>query len=139
MIFVVSLVSVLAAVALHYWALVAIWKLVERAFARRRRIVGVAVFLAVLAHMVEIELFALAWWVLLAGGRVQLSLEQPASLDLAYFSGAVFTTVGFGDVYALGPGRIFAAVEAVVGLVLVTWTASFTFLVMQRSWDRRHG
>lgn len=139
MIFVVSLVSVLAAVALHYWALVAIWKLVEFAFARRRRMAGVAVFLAVLAHMAEIELFALAWQVLVAKGMVQLSLEQPTFLDLAYFSGAVFTTVGFGDVYAVGPGRIFAAVEAVVGLVLVTWTASFTFLLMQRTWERRHG
>jgi Ca2+/Na+ antiporter len=139
MVFVVSLVSVVAAVTLHYWALVAISALIDRALARRRRVTGVAVFLALLAHLVEIELFALAWGVLLHHGIAELSLARPSSLDLAYFSGAVFTTLGFGDIVVRGPGRIFAAVEAVVGLVLIAWTASFTYLQMQRAWARRAG
>jgi hypothetical protein len=29
------------------------------------------------------------------------------------------------------------AVEALTGLVLITWTASFTFLVMQQSWGHQ--
>jgi len=52
---------------------------------------------------------------------------------------AVYTTVGFGDITPEGPMRILVCIEALAGLVLITWSASFTFLVMQGYWRDRLG
>jgi hypothetical protein len=35
----------------------------------------------------------------------------------------------------VGPIRFLTGMEAVVGLTLITWSASFTFLKMQKYWD----
>jgi len=59
-------------------------------------------------------------------------------LSLWYFSATTFTTVGFGDIAPLGPIRVFIGIESIAGLVLITWSASFTFLGMQNSWIDRH-
>ena len=56
--------------------------------------------------------------------------------DFMYFSFVTYTTVGYGDLTPAGPLRILAAVEALTGLLLVAWTASFLFLQMQRFWTR---
>lgn len=39
----------------------------------------------------------------------------------------------FGDIVPTGPMRFVTGTEAICGLALITWSASFTFLVMQRS------
>jgi Ion channel len=45
-----------------------------------------------------------------------------------------FTTVGFGEMWPLGAIRFLCAVEALAGFVLITWSAAFTYLEMQRFW-----
>lgn len=98
--------------------------------------VTIAVLLAV--HLLEITIFGL--------GTLTLMKLHPESgtltgafngtfADALYYSAAVYTTVGFGDITPQGPIRMLTAIEALVGLVLVTWSASFTFLVMQRVWS----
>ena len=51
-----------------------------------------------------------------------------------YFSSVVYTTVGFGDLLPVGALRILTAAEGLAGLAMITWSASFTFLAMQRLW-----
>jgi len=46
----------------------------------------------------------------------------------------VFTTVGFGDLVPTGAIRVLSAAEGLAGLAMITWSASFTFLAMQRLW-----
>ena len=48
----------------------------------------------------------------------------------------VYTTVGFGDIVPEGALRMITMSEALSGLSLITWSASFTFLEMQRLWRR---
>ena len=45
-----------------------------------------------------------------------------------------YTTVGWGDLSSIGPLRILAGAEALLGFMLITWSASFTYLVMARTW-----
>ncbi|RZA02340.1 MAG: two pore domain potassium channel family protein, partial [Moraxellaceae bacterium] len=45
-----------------------------------------------------------------------------------------FTTLGLGDITPVGAIRFLAGTEALTGFVLVTWSASFTFVEMQRFW-----
>ena len=46
----------------------------------------------------------------------------------------MYTTLGVGDVAATGLMRVPAGIESLVGLVLITWTASFSYLAMERFW-----
>ncbi len=45
-----------------------------------------------------------------------------------------FTTVGYGDIVAHGHLRYLSGLEALTGFVLITWSASFLFLEMQKYW-----
>ena len=56
-----------------------------------------------------------------------------------YFSGIVYSTVGFGDLAPVGPVRLMAVLESVTGLVMIAWSASFTFIHMQRDWPWETG
>jgi hypothetical protein len=35
--------------------------------------------------------------------------------------------------------RLISGTEALTGLVMIAWTASFTYLLMERYWRQRHG
>ena len=91
-------------------------------------------------HLVEITLWGAAYWFgdivvdigSFAGGR---TLEFR---DYLYFSVETYTSLGYGDIYPLGELRLLAGIECLDGLLLLGWSASFTFLQMQRYWDR-HG
>jgi hypothetical protein len=55
-------------------------------------------------------------------------------LDCSYFSFVTYTSLGFGDIEPLGNLRFLTGLEALTGLVLITWTASFMFIEMQKLW-----
>lgn len=48
----------------------------------------------------------------------------------------LLTTVGYGDMIPLGPIRFLYGTQALVGFVLITWSASFAFIEMQRNWNK---
>ncbi len=101
----------------------------------RMRIV-VFVLVMISAHVVEVWFFALTFWLLEAWpqlGGLEGEFDEGA-FDFVYYSATVFTTLGFGDMIPKGPVRILSGTEAVVGLGLITWSASVTFLEMQRDW-----
>ena len=54
--------------------------------------------------------------------------------DSVYFSFINYTSLGFGDIIPVGHIRFLAGIEALTGLVLIAWTASFLFFEIQKSW-----
>jgi ion channel len=104
-----------------------------------RRIGMLLVMLGLLiAHMIEIWIFALGYRIAAVTtvgtfGHL-IGIENPGIFDYMYLSSMVYTTVGFGDVVPVGAVRMLAAAEALTGLALITWSASYTFLAMQRFW-----
>ncbi len=103
----------------------------------RRRRVLLIIAAALLAHIVEIWLFGSAYWLASLWPEMG-TLTGTDSLDLMtciYFSAATFSTVGYGDLAPVGPMRFLAGTESLAGFVLITWTASFTYLEMQRNWS----
>jgi hypothetical protein len=50
------------------------------------------------------------------------------------FSFSTYTTLSYGDIDAVGDLRHLTGLEALTGLVMITWSASFLFLEMQRYW-----
>ena len=55
--------------------------------------------------------------------------------DYAYFSAVAYTSLGFGDIYPTGDLRVVVAYTTVTGLLMMAWSAAFTFHAMQRYWD----
>lgn len=92
---------------------------------------------ALMAHAVEVWIFAFAYFFMsqLPGWGELSGNVDGGLMDCVYFSFTTFTTLGFGDIHPLGPIRFLTGIEALTGLVLITWTASFLFLEMQRYWD----
>jgi len=92
---------------------------------------------ALLAHSIEVWVFALAYYGLSQYGRWgHLEGNTDGSLmDCVYYSFTTFTTLGFGDITPVGDIRYLTGIESLTGLVLITWTASFLYLEMQRYWQ----
>lgn len=131
---VAAALSVLA-VGLHYESLVATSAVVRAVSGSARVGVALAVVLALVAHLAEVVLFGFGWYALIRAGMVELSIEAPTPIDIVYFSGSVYTSLGFGDVVPVRNGQLLAVSEAVTGLVLIAWTASYTFYEMRAHWD----
>ncbi len=90
-------------------------------------------------HLVGISFYALAYFYL----RDHFDLGNfggtfvDAFTSYLYFSAETYTTIGFGDIYPLGPLRLITGIEALNGLLLIGWSASFTYLAMQKFWNIR--
>lgn len=83
--------------------------------------------------------FGIAYFLLLlfpGFGEVH-GVAIPSLLDHVYFSAITYTTVGYGDVFPIGAIRFLVGTEALTGFVMITWSASFTYLEMERFWRGR--
>ena len=137
---VVATIAVVCLCALvHYEGL----SLMARDLARRpdhqpRRKVLYGIFGILVLHILEICMFGMTYWALLLWpdtGSVTSAL--PAGLlDSIYLSAMTYTTVGLGDMAPEGPIRFLSGTEALTGFVMITWSASFTYLEMERFWRR---
>jgi hypothetical protein len=94
------------------------------------------VIAAFVAHLIDVTLYALAFaYFHHHPDHGDLAGEFGAqAVDFFYFSITCYTTLGFGDVYARGDMRVLAGVEALNGLVLIAWSAAFTFISLKRGW-----
>lgn len=97
----------------------------------------VVLFSAVAAHTFEIVLYGLALFVLvcwLSAGTLTGSTGF-SLLNCLYFSAKTYTSLGFGDITPVGSIRLLAGAEALNGLLLIGWTASYTYIAMERFWN----
>jgi len=135
MMFILSVAGItsLLSVGVHYEALRMTLVGLDRVRVLPRLHVAMAILAALVAHLVESMIFAASWYFVdhvgvgyLRGGH---SFE-----DMLYFSLITYTSLGYGDIVPLGDARLLAGVESLVGLVMIGWTASFTYLEMNRYW-----
>ncbi len=94
------------------------------------------IFCLIGLHSIEVWLFGAGIFGLVQiPGLQSLHFPQPVKLlDTVYLSAITYTTVGYGDIVPHGPLRLVMASEALTGLVMITWSASFTYLEMERYW-----
>lgn len=134
----VTLSIVLASVLLHYLCLLGLsLTLPALRIAGPLKILA-GVVGAILAHVVEVGLFAVAYYHMsgtLGWGELQGAYNGTFA-DSLYFSFATYTTLGYGDINPVGPIRYLTGLEALTGFVLITWTASYLYMEMRRYWDR---
>ncbi len=95
------------------------------------------IFGALAAHVFEIGIYALGYWLadsgLHAGDFSGIHVLHAA--DYFYFSAEAYTSLGVGNLYPVGNLRLLAGMETLNGLLLIGWSTSYTFLAMTRFWD----
>ena len=103
---------------------------------RPRGRVVLVVFACFAAHTIEVWLFAIAYYLFVNvfglgsfGGA-----HHDAMVDYVYFSVVSYSSLGFGDVYPIDNVRLISGVEALAGLLMIGWSASFTYLAMEKFW-----
>jgi len=127
------------AVVIHYEILRLLSVVIPTWPIQHRMKVVVGLLGALTAHVIEIWVFGIGFYLLVTNpefGNLVGNYEH-SLLDSVYFSFVMYTSLGIGDIVPVGIMRFLAGLETLTGLVLITWTASFMYIEMQRFWERR--
>lgn len=120
----------------HFQVISVIMPWVRRRPAKSQSNLLIIVFSMIVAHLLEILLYSAGYYVgektLHLGGFSGVRSFVP--IDYFTLSAETFTTAGIGDIYATGPLRIVASIEAINGLILIAWSGSCTYFVAKRLW-----
>lgn len=133
---IITLALVVASIFIHYEMMRAVSNSLPDMDVKPRARLLVIIGVVFVAHIIEISLFAAAFglmqhrWGL---GEIVGSLEG-GWVDYFYFSASSYTTLGMGDIVPLGHIRFVSAIESLTGLVLIAWSASYTYLAMSKFW-----
>jgi hypothetical protein len=139
LVFLINCLIVAIVVLVHYAFLFRLSYYIPKMNIKHQYKIVFGVFGALIAHVFEIWLFALAYYLMHNAedwGKLIGNFDG-SLMDCAYFSFTVFSTVGFGDIEPIGNLRYLTGIESLTGLVLITWSASFLFFEMQRYWVSR--
>ena len=137
--FFINSLLVATAVIVHYEVIYRLAVFIPRLKIKNRFKVVIGIFGALIAHVIEIWLFAIGFYFMLRTGDFG-NLEgnfNDTLVDCVYFSFVTYTSLGLGDISPTGDIRFLAGLEALTGLVMITWTASFLFIEMQKFWTTR--
>lgn len=129
-------VMVVITVLVHYEALRLISdRLIPRLRTHPRNEMIYVILAVFLAHTLEVVLFAICYHQLVTHGVGGFHGAVAGDLtDYLYYSIVSYTSLGLGDVYPSGGLRLLSGIEALVGLLMIGWSASFTYLSMERLW-----
>ena len=127
---------------LTYETLNKVWNILPRLNAPPRlrvMLIGIPIFAS---HIVNIWLYALAYFLLenygtlgrIAGEGRRYGMSYASFEDCLYFSSATYTSLGLGDFVPTDALRMLASAEVLSGLLMIGWTISFTLLTMERFW-----
>lgn len=135
----VTLLLVGLTVFAHYEALERLNHAMPR-WRLRPRLRILALIAAIIAlHVAEIWIFGIGLYAVALHPELgHIAGSEPLRLlDAVYLSATTYTTIGYGDLAPVGPLRLIMGTEALTGFVLLTWSASFTYLEMRRYWRGR--
>lgn len=137
--YIINSILVATAVLIHFEALNMLSIVTPKMPIRHRLRVLIGVFGALVAHVIEIWVFVFGYYFMVNYADLGTLTGNFGNglMNCVYFSFVSFTTLGFGDIVATGDARFLAGLEALTGLVLITWTASFMFIEMQKQWKDR--
>ena len=107
--------------------------------AQGRRTVMIALMALMFGHIAEIWVYAGALMLLShfpVFGSFVGNIDGEFT-DFLYFSAVNYTSLGYGDIHTTGSVRTLAVSETLAGLLMIAWSASFTYLKMEQIWQIR--
>lgn len=136
--FIINSMLITLAVIIHYEILRLLSITIPKLSVQHRLRVIIGVFGTIVAHVIEIWIFAAAFFLMIQVGGDFGSLEgnfTGSFTDCVYFSFSTYTSLGMGDIVPVGHIRFLAGLESLTGLALITWSASFMFIEMRKFWE----
>jgi len=139
----IAILLVSLTVVIHYESLRLTANVLPRLKIPARTRIIFVIFAAFIAHIIEIYVYAIAYYVMATYLNLGELKHFADSLnggfkDYVYYSMVSYTSLGLGDVWPSGGLRLITGIEALNGLVLIAWTASFTYLAMEKFWGLPH-
>ncbi len=133
---VLAVVMVSVCVMVHYEALRLASIFMPKLTMRPRRRILFLIGAAFAAHSIEVWICAILFYGLAWVGLGGLAGQSGHTFhDFLYYSTVSYTSLGLGDVYPTGVLRMLTGVEALLGLAMIAWTGSFTYLAMEKFWS----
>jgi hypothetical protein len=134
-------VLVVASILIHYEILRITANRVGSLPIRPHLRIVIVVVAAFFAHTLEVWLYAGGYMLLADSFGLGGIAGQPVTgfHDYLYFSAITYSSLGYGDHYPTGHLRLIAGAEGLNGLLLIGWSASFTYLAMQKYWPLHGG
>lgn len=129
-----SIVAIFATMGLFYECLCTISRLVQRMTIKPRMLMYITVMGIFIAHSAAVLFYAIIYWVLihfLGFSDLSGNIQGHFSTYL-YFSITTYSSLGVGDVFPVHSLRFLSGIEAINGLILITWSAAFTFFSVQK-------
>ena len=139
---VINTLLVFVTVYIHYEALSRLSIALPKIPCLPRFRVAIGMLGAICAHVVEIWFYAVAYYWMIGQGKFGNLVEASTGsfiselMHCAYFSFTTYSSLGYGDVVPVGNLQFVAGLEALIGLVMITWSASFMYLEMAKFWGK---
>jgi|TARA_R110002050_G_scaffold3782_8_gene19655 hypothetical protein len=114
---------------MHYYVLNRLNAVIDKKKSTQQWMVLLTVVSILIVHFIEILAFSLVYWLFDIHFGVE-TLEEAV-----YLSFLSYTTLGFSDFELSDYYRLVLGAEALCGLLLIAWSASFTFIAMHRLWE----
>ncbi len=96
----------------------------------------IAVLGVILINVISVVIFAWVYYFLINKfqyGALTGAFSGSVS-DCIYFSFVNYTSLGMGDIIPVGNVRFLVGLQTLVGLIFITWSASFLYIQMQNIW-----
>ncbi len=100
----------------------------------------VLLFALFFAHSIQVWLFAGGYMILVNGFEIGHFVTESGDMyhagfvDALYYSIVTYTSLGFGDIIPTHAVRLLTGIEALLGLLMIAWSASFTYISMEKRW-----
>jgi len=134
---IIAVVLAFVSAIIHAFGLLALlycqtrqWPRIEADFGPRRNL---PVFLALFGVILVLHLIEIGVW----AGVYYWQRCLPDFETSLYFSGATYTTLGYGDVVLPQSWRLAGVLESLTGMLLLGWSAAFFFTVVSRFFNLR--
>lgn len=134
---IISLVISFAIAFLHYSSLSFLTKQTAKIQSIKNAKVLLTMFIITFTHLISVLIYAVVYYSMdnHFGMGTLAGQEVKNFYDYIYYSLIVYTSLGFGDIYPVGGLRILSGLETLNGLILIAWSATYTYLVMSKHWD----
>lgn len=138
-IFIINSFAIVSIVLFHSQILYSLSSNIPALKINKQLKVAISVLAIITAHVVEVWIFAIVYFLLITHTNLgTLTGNFNGSLmDCSYFSFTSYTSLGIGDIVPSGHIRFLVGLEVLTGLVMITWSASFFYLEMQKLWNKK--
>ncbi len=132
-----SAIIVVLTILVNYEVLNIVWKHLPKIEKSPRKGI-VYIMLAIIAgHTFAVWIYGLGYLLIADIFYKEVLVEQGFDGFIKYLfaSAQIYSSLGSADLFSLGTMRFLASIEALNGIVMVAWTFSLTYVVIDKTWQ----